>query len=271
MNVFENNILRIHKDKGKAWLSDLPKIVEKVAEKYGLHNLNPVNNMSYNYVLSGFHRKQPIILKLGLDIEGLKREAATLKAFAGFGTVRVLKQSNGLLLLERAIPGITLKTYSSSQEAISVACKVMKKLHQAPIPQSDSFPHMKNWLAILDQSWDIPISYLEKARQFRDYSMASPAESVLLHGDLHHDNILQNGLDWLVIGPKGIIHEIWAFIRDMEKDTAYVAQFFNFDILAVQQCYFVHLIRTALWSIQDGATPNLFLGLAEKAYAMIEK
>lgn len=28
---------------------------------------------------------------------------------------------------------------------------------------------------------------------------------VLLHGDLHHDNILQNGDGWLVINPKGFI------------------------------------------------------------------
>jgi streptomycin 6-kinase len=28
---------------------------------------------------------------------------------------------------------------------------------------------------------------------------------VLLHGDLHQDNILSQGDDWLVIDPKGVI------------------------------------------------------------------
>jgi len=28
---------------------------------------------------------------------------------------------------------------------------------------------------------------------------------VLLHGDLHQDNILSHGDDWLVIDPKGVI------------------------------------------------------------------
>lgn len=167
MNLFEDNILRIHKDKGKDWLSCLPQIVARAAQKYDLHDLIPVNNMSYNYVLSGFQKNQPIILKLGLDVEGLKREAATLKAFSKFGAVHVFKENTGLLLLERAIPGLTLKTCPSSLEAISITCELMKKLHQAPIPQDVSFPHMKDWLAVLDQDWDIPILYLEKARQFR--------------------------------------------------------------------------------------------------------
>ena len=28
---------------------------------------------------------------------------------------------------------------------------------------------------------------------------------MLLHGDLHHDNILKNGDEWLIIDPKGFI------------------------------------------------------------------
>jgi streptomycin 6-kinase len=275
MNQFEGNILRIHKDQGKDWLSSLPQIVAQAVEQYDLHDLTPVNNMSYNYVLSGFQKKQPIILKLGMDVEGLKREAATLKAFAGFGAVQVLEKSDGLLLLERAIPGLTLKTCPSSLEAIAITCELMKKLHQAPIPQDVSFPHMKNWLAVLDQDWDIPIIYLEKARQFRDYLMPLYRETVLLHGDLHNENILQNGDEWLAIDPKGIIgspiHEIWTSIRDIEQDTGYAAQFFNFDIMAVRQWYFVHLIKAAVWNIEDGASPQPFLGLAEKAYAIINK
>lgn len=275
MNQFEDNILRIHKDKGKDWLTCLPQIVARAVEQYGLHDLNPVNNMSYNYVLSGFQKNQPIILKLGMDVEGLKREAVTLKAFSKFGAVQVFEKSDGLLLLERAIPGLTLKTCPSLLEAISITCKLIKKLHQAPIPQDVSFPHMKDWLAVLDQDWDIPIVYLEKARQLRDYLMPLSAETVLLHGDLHNENILQNGCEWVAIDPKGIIgspiHEIWASIRDIEQDTEYAAQFFNFDLMAVRQWYFVHLIRVALWNIEDGATPDVFLSLAEKAYAIINK
>jgi streptomycin 6-kinase len=271
MSLFEDTILSIYKDKGKAWLADLPKIVTEAAQRYGLYDLNPVSNLSYNYVLSGIQNGQPIILKVGLDGDGLKREAAALKAFSGFGAIKVLGQSDGLLLLERAVPGISLK--SSPKEALPIACAVMKKLHQAPIPKGFPFPCMKDWLAILDQEWDIPVPYLAKARKLRDHLLATSVESILLHGDLHHDNILHNGSEWVVIDPKGVIgsplNEIWAFIMDREKDTEYVAEFFNFEVSCVRQWYFVHLILASLWNIEDGVTPNLFLDLAEKAYPTV--
>ncbi|CAL7962362.1 hypothetical protein MIDIC_470007 [Alphaproteobacteria bacterium] len=50
-------------------------------------DLNWVKNLSYNYVLSRFQCSQPIIFKLGHDIDGFKREAVALKAFARFGVV----------------------------------------------------------------------------------------------------------------------------------------------------------------------------------------
>ena len=64
----------------------------------------------------------------------------------------------------------------------------------------------------------IPAKYLKKARQIRDQLLKTDDPDVLLHGDLHHDNILQNGDDWVVIDPKGVIgesaYEVAAFIRN---------------------------------------------------------
>ena len=82
-----------------------------------------------------------------------------------------------------------------------------QKLHQAPLPEK-SFPHIHEWLKALDHGPEfiaartIPdvreriITYLEKARYLRDKLLKKHLfESVLLHGDLHPENILQNGED----------------------------------------------------------------------------
>jgi streptomycin 6-kinase len=70
----------------------------------------------------------------------------------------------------------------------------------------------------LDKNWELPVHYLQKARLLRDDLLKTLDKEVLLHGDLHHDNILQNGDDWMVIDPKGMIgdpaFEIAAFIRN---------------------------------------------------------
>jgi len=113
-------------------------------------------NLSYNYVLSGFQGLQPIVLKLGLDSNALKQEALVLKAFVGFGTVSVLVENDGMLLLERAVSGISLKSYfpEKDNDAIQITCECLKRLDQAPIPSDHRLPHIKDWLMALDKkSW----------------------------------------------------------------------------------------------------------------------
>jgi streptomycin 6-kinase len=129
-------------------------------------------------------------------------------------------ESEGMLLLQRAVPGISLKSYFPGQDddAIQITCECLKRLHQAPIPNDACFPHVKDWLTALDKNISIPTAYLNKARKLRDELVATSTAPVLLHGDLHHDNILQNGNEWVAIDPKGVIgdsdYEIAAFIRN---------------------------------------------------------
>lgn len=226
-------------------------------------------------MLSGFHGDNPIILKLGLDHEALNREAFALKCFTGYGVVNVLTEDKGMLLLEKAVPGASLKNYfpNREQESIEITCRIMQKLHQVNIPENHNFPHIKDWLTALDKDWPIPDGYLEKARELRDQLLKTTGPDVLLHGDLHHDNILQNGNDWLVIDPKGVIgspmHEIWAFVMDIERDIPFIAHYFNFRTQDVFNWYFVHVILAACWNLEDNIDASLFLRLAEKAYKYI--
>lgn len=237
MKTFEQNIMSLYGEKGRQWLHHLPNLLTQLANTYGLSNLKPVNNLSYNYVSSGFQDSKAIILKLGLDIDGFKREAAALMAFSGFGVVEVISENNGLLLLECAVPGVSLKSHfpKNDDEAINITANLIKRLHKAPIPNIHGFPHIKDWLTALDhpichprENGDPALDsrlrgndiqcHLQKARQLRDHLLKTTGPDALLHGDLHHDNILQNGEDWVAIDPKGVIgepaYEVAAFIRN---------------------------------------------------------
>ena len=166
MKALEMSFINLHGDEGKQWLDSLPEFVEQIEVTQGLSRLKQVKNLSYNYVLSGFQESQPIILKLGLDIDGFKREAAALNSFAGFGVVKVLAETDGMLLLERAVSGVSLKSYfpEKDNDAIHVTCDCLKRLHQASIPRVHAFPNVKDWLMALDQDLNIPVHYLHKAR-----------------------------------------------------------------------------------------------------------
>ena len=273
----------MYDEKGKQWLADLPQLVARLEIAHGLCHLKPVKHLSYNYVLSGFQGLQPIVLKLGLDCYTLKREALALKAFAGFGAVNVLLEHDGMLLLERAVSGVSLKSYfpEKDNDAIQITSEFLKQLHQAPILSDHGWPYINDWLVALDQDLDIPIDTLHKARRLRDELIATSAKPVLLHGDLHHDNILQNGNDWVVIDPKGVIgepaYEIAAFIRNpiselLDHPNALsiidnrINQFAKTLQLSKQRiinwCY-VQAVLAWVWALEDNCDEIYFKKLTE--------
>jgi streptomycin 6-kinase len=276
--MFHSNITNIYGEKGKAWLNALPQLVTAISSRLDLRDLKEVTNLSYNCVLSGFQGDNPIILKLGLDHEALAREAFALKCFAGYGVVKVLAKDEGMLLLERAVPGTSLKSYfpDREQESIEIACGVMQTLHQANIPEDHTFPHIKDWLTTLDKDWNIPNHYLQKARKLRDELLQTSKPDVLLHGDLHHDNILQNGNDWVVIDPKGVIgesaYEVAAFIRNpmpelLNHDDAKniihnritrLAEALELPSQRILDWCFVQAVLSWVWALEDGCDASYF-------------
>ncbi len=283
MQAIKHNILSIYGEKGRQWLEHLPNLVTQLVATYGLSNLKPIKNLSHNYVLSGFQNSQPIILKLGLDIDGFKREAAALMAFEGFGVVQVFSENAGLLLLECAVPGLSLKSYfpENEDEAITITATVLKRLHNAPIPSAHAFPHIKDWLSALESPLKIPAQYLQKARQLGAHLLKTSAKEVLLHGDLHHDNILQNGDEWVVIDPKGVIgepaYEVAAFIRNPIPELLNhadalniirirVTRFAELLELSSQRIFdwcFVQAVLAWAWALEDGCDDSCFKRLIE--------
>lgn len=275
--TFKKNILDTYGEAGKIWLKNLPEIVNQAKETYGLSKLAPVNNLSYHYVLSGSQGHLPIILKLGFDSQVLHQEALALNAFTGLGAIKVLAQAEGLLLLERAVPGTPLTSYFPSKDnaTLPIFCKVMKRLHTAPISGAH-FPTVKEWLSALDRNWEIPIHYLEKARKLKDSLLATASSPVLLHGDLHQDNILENGNEWVVIDPKGVIgepaYEIAAFIRNplpalpdseqakdiIEGRILYFSKTLHLTRERISAWCFVQAVLSWIWAVEDNSDTKLF-------------
>ena len=278
MKALENNIINLYGERGKQWLDDLPRLIANIEAAYGLSNLKPVKNLSYNYVLTGFQGSKAVILKLGLDIDGFKREAAALMAFAGFGVVEILSENSGLLLLECAVPGVSLKSYfpENDDEAINITANFIKRLHKAPIPHAQTFSHVKDWLAVLDSDLKIPAQTLQKARELRDQLLKTAAADILLHGDLHHDNILQNGNNWVAIDPKGVIaepaYEVAAFIRNpipellnhadapniLHNRVTRFAELLELPSQRILDWCFVQAVLAWVWAIEDGCDTNYF-------------
>jgi streptomycin 6-kinase len=196
----------------------LPEITAKIAKEHNLSGLTPVNNMTFNYVASGYQNDNPIILKIGMNSKALAKEASCLKAFAKHAVAEVIAHDDNMIIMQRAVPGNTLKDYfpDNDIDATKILCASIKELNKPSIPESHNFYHLSELFKTLDQKLDIPDEILSKAKHLRDKLLSTTTEEVLLHGDLHHDNILKNGDSksrrssksedgWLVIDPKGFI------------------------------------------------------------------
>ena len=270
---FRQNIINIYKTQGQQWLDDLPNIVNKIAKEWDLTDLKPVDNLSINYVLSGKQNTQEIMLKLSLDTDLIFREKTALAALVGYGAVTILAYQDKALLLEKLSPATSLKTYLPGRrmEALKIACEVTKKLHQAPLPKNIKLPTIEERFSLLDKVWSIPNDYLSLARECRDHILSLSHERIVLHGDLHHDNILKDKENWRVIDPHGVvgfsINEVWAFVQDIDRDIPIIAEYFNFNLEDVQKCYFMHAVLSGIWAVEDNMEPKFWLDLATKVKA----
>jgi streptomycin 6-kinase len=275
METLKHNIVKIYGKCGEDWLSELPRRIEQLQHSWGLSELKPFPNLSYSYVLAGLQGNAPVILKLSPDVHLIDKEAMALNAFEGFGAVSMLGREEGVLLLERAIPGDLLKSTLPKEKRIKIACKVIDKLHQAPIPFKEGFPAIEEWLATVDKEWDLPTDHLKRARKLKNELVKKDSgRKVLLHGDLHQENILSNGNDWVVIDPKGVIgdpiHEIWACVEDPSHDLKFLACYFGYPFQDIVGWYYVRLILAACWQAEDGLDASRFLTLAQSVLRMIE-
>lgn len=192
-----------------------------------------ITDSGYNYIAHGINGEgRPIVLKLSFEKDELAKEMRTLTAFAGRGAVQVIARNDelGAAVLERAIPGTPL---SATMEG--------------PLPE--------HWVV--------------RAEKTLEELLGTTTETVLIHGDLHHENILLYGDGgWAVIDPKGIIGDIYFETiqyllnyvdRDGDCDTVLsrrveiMSERLGLDRSRIARWGIARGVLEACWAVEDGA------------------
>jgi streptomycin 6-kinase len=214
--TFKRNICDLHAEKGERWLSDLPELTGEIAEEWRLFVGEPFPNLSYHYVAPcvcdngseavlkiGFAEKDSIVLS----------EAKFLNLLNGNGAVKLFRfdEIRCALLLERLMPGKNLVELAKTddEQATAHAIRVMKKIRCQP-PEKIQFPTLENWVASFCRAEKTTFDFtrVKKAQRIFERLIGS-SEQQLLHGDLHHQNILSAGHEaFMAIDPKGIVGDI---------------------------------------------------------------
>lgn len=138
-----------------------------------------------------------------------------LDAFDGNGVARVYERAPGAVLIERLQPGLSLADMSltgSDGGATDILAGVIQQMSAGEFPKA--CPTVQDWAkgferykATGDNS--IPMRLVEAGHRVYSDLCASQLAPRLLHGDLHHYNVLfDSNRGWLAIDPKGVIGEI---------------------------------------------------------------
>jgi streptomycin 6-kinase len=217
--AFRDRITRIFGNDGRAWLDDLPRIIHHYTERWDL-SLDPPLPLAqmYNYVAVARRRDgTQAVFKAGCpDPEAA--EIAALRHFDGHGAVRLLETGDNdrVFLMERIMPGATLfDEVEDDETATRVAANVLRRISRQA-PPNHSFPTAALWGRAFSKLRDrhggttgpLPQASFERGETIYGELCASADESFVLHGDLHHWNILRASREpWLAIDPHGLVGE----------------------------------------------------------------
>jgi streptomycin 6-kinase len=296
-------MIEMYGDAGQVWLNELPARIADFERRWAIRVAMPFANLSYNYVAPAVRPGgAQLILKLGMPHPELASEIAALRLYDGSGSARLIEAEpeRGALLIERLLPGNMLLELTDDDEATRIAAQVMRALWRPtpPAPEEAVFPTAARWAAGLQRlrarydggTGPLPKDMVERSEALFAELLASSGAPMLLHGDLHHENILSaERAPWLVIDPKGLIgeaeYEVGALIRNplprllalpdvtatLERRFDILAETLGFDHQRMIAWSWAQAILSAWWHIEDhghGWEPTI--ALAERLTPLLK-
>lgn len=264
---------------GKGWLANVESTIQSCEKEWMLQIEGPVSNLSYNYVL---HAKDehgaPVMLKLGVPSFDFTNEIRTLNVYGGKGCARLLKadEERGAMLLEKLVPGKMLSEEKDEKLAVHQFLEVWKAIRR-PVPAECSSPTILDWASGLGrynkkhQNGDGPIDmrYIELAQAYFAELTETTGGLELLHGDLHHENILfDDEKGWLAIDPKGVIgdkyFDLISFMTNhllnkenpkelLELRVKWISEGLSLDRKRLLKAAIAMSILSACWGLEDQA------------------
>jgi streptomycin 6-kinase len=173
--------------------------------------------------------------------------------------VKVVRTTPEGLLLERVLPGESIAAYDDDVATAELALAMQSMWR--PVPQTCGLPDVRREArALFDH--DLPLA--EEARAALERLMDTAPEPVVLHGDLHHGNLLRGPNGWVAIDPHGLVGEPAydagpLFFNPLGLDVAHLIER-RLDVLVavlgldrdrLRRWGFVRAVLSAAWTWED--------------------
>lgn len=207
------------------------RVVEKYRKPWELSEIEFQKSLSTNSLIFYAVSKQygRVILKALIN-SGFDKEILACKLFQGENFCKIYEYSleDQVYIMERIMPADTLYESASRNDRIKIVGRIFKGLHKTDIPDS-AFPTYSEWFEAGKEGTknrkdcEDLYQYLYSAERMLADINQKYSRNLLLHGDLHHENILKNeNGSYTVIDPKGVIgdpvFDLSRFILDEFRD-----------------------------------------------------
>ena len=229
----------------------------------------------------------PAMLKLA-TVDEERRGGAVLAWWDGDGAARVLAREGFALLMERVDGSRSLAELARAggdDAATRVLCAVAGRLHA---PRRNPPPEAQPLAAWFEELWGVAErqgGVLARAAGTAAALLAAPREVAVLHGDLHHGNVLDGGgRGWLAIDPKGLLGERGFDFANifcnpdlalalapgrLERQLGVVAEAANLERERLLRWVLAYAGLSAAWTINEGDEPDVALPVAEIAAGLL--
>jgi streptomycin 6-kinase len=202
----------------------------------------------------------------------------------------VLAREGEALLLERAMGSGSLAAMSKTDcddEAMRILCAAGAKLH-APRAEArpDTLVPLERWFRQLWPTAQAQGGVFAKSAAAARLLLDAQREVSVLHGDLHHGNVLDFGeRGWLAIDPKGLVgdrgydHANMLCNPDVETATApgalarrviVVSAASGIEARRLLSWLLAYCGLSASWTLSDGNDPWRAIAIGEMAAALLE-
>lgn len=265
---------------GNEFVDVLPSKLDFYEKQWQLSDFSLIEYYSWNCLLNCRSEKHGnCVLKIfsgGQDIYMNEvRVLIEVKGTRRYAQVFEIDDEHGALLLERVTPGTTLKKEPSLDKRLSAFVEVWQNAHIVPHDTNLFESYLETTVRAAKASWTVgEIPALRKAAQrmvescselFEKYS-----ERMLLHSDLHGDNLLKNAHgSYTIVDPHGrigppicdlgryIANEYFDADKGKETEVArYVIKQLSEKLklppIDIAQVFFVDITLMTCWGAESG-------------------
>lgn len=231
----------------------------------------------------------PLMLKVARVPE--ERAGARLMAWwDGDGAARVLEHEGDALLMERALGArslIGMARGGEDDEASRILCAAAARLHAPRDRPPPPLVPLDQWFRALEPAAAAHGGILARAATTARELLTEPRDVVVLHGDLHHGNVLDFGArGWLAIDPKGLVGERGFDFANLfcnpdprtatspgrlARQADVVAAAAGLERGRLLRWILAWAGLSAAWSLEDGDDPVLALSVGELAAAELAR